>query len=110
MPDRHTKIPKTTKHPSRTDRIAAKSAEGKTREKLIDEAVEDSFPASDPPSYMGGATTGRRGSGRASPTRRTRKTIANSLLARPARPHEAGAKARAVNPAYVIAWWPPLSP
>ena len=58
MPDRHTKIPETTKRPSSTDRIAAKSAEGKTREKLIDEAVEESFPASDPPSYMGGATTG----------------------------------------------------
>jgi hypothetical protein len=44
--------------PSKTDRIAAKTAAGKTREKLIDEAVEDSFPASDPPSFMGGATTG----------------------------------------------------
>jgi hypothetical protein len=58
MPDRHTEIPKTVKQPSRTDRIAAKSAEGKKREKLVDKAVEDSFPASDPPSYMGGATTG----------------------------------------------------
>jgi hypothetical protein len=44
--------------PSKTDRIAAKTASVKTREKLIDEAGEDSFPASDPPSYMGGATTG----------------------------------------------------
>ncbi|MBV8183408.1 MAG: hypothetical protein JO216_16120 [Hyphomicrobiales bacterium] len=44
--------------PSKTDKIAAKSAEGKKRERLIDDAVEDSFPASDPPSFMGGATTG----------------------------------------------------
>ena len=47
-----------TQTPSKTDKIAAKSAEGKKRERLIDDAVEDSFPASDPPSYMGGATTG----------------------------------------------------
>jgi hypothetical protein len=47
-----------TQKASKTDKIAAKSAEGKKREKLIDDAVEDSFPASDPPSYMGGATTG----------------------------------------------------
>jgi hypothetical protein len=46
------------KPPSKTDKIAAKSADGKKRERLIDDAVEDSFPASDPPSYMGGATTG----------------------------------------------------
>jgi hypothetical protein len=53
-----TPAPDPPKPPSKSDRIAAKSAEGKTREKLIDKAVEDSFPASDPPSYMGGATTG----------------------------------------------------
>ncbi|MBV9053210.1 MAG: hypothetical protein JO357_03710 [Hyphomicrobiales bacterium] len=47
-----------TQKPSKTDKIAAKSADGKKRERLIDDAVEDSFPASDPPSYMGGATTG----------------------------------------------------
>ncbi|MBV9113978.1 MAG: hypothetical protein JOY67_14255 [Hyphomicrobiales bacterium] len=50
--------PSPTNPPSKTDKIAAKSADGKKRERLIDDAVEDSFPASDPPSYMGGATTG----------------------------------------------------
>jgi hypothetical protein len=58
MAETRSQIPKPPKQPSRTDRIAAKSAEGKKREKLVDKAVEDSFPASDPPSYMGGATTG----------------------------------------------------
>jgi hypothetical protein len=49
-----------------TDHIAAKEASPRNREKLVDEAVEATFPASDPPSYMGGAATGgpRRGTGR----------------------------------------------
>jgi len=42
----------------KTDRVAAKEAPPAKREKLIDEAVEGTFPASDPPSYMGGAATG----------------------------------------------------
>jgi hypothetical protein len=47
----------------RADLIAAKEASPAEREKLIDEAVEETFPASDPPSYMGGAAIGgpRRG-------------------------------------------------
>jgi hypothetical protein len=49
-----------------TDHVAAKEASPQDREKLVDEAVEATFPASDPPSYMGGAATGgpRRGTGR----------------------------------------------
>ena len=42
----------------KVDHVAAKEAPPHKREKLIDKAVEDSFPASDPPSYMGGAATG----------------------------------------------------
>jgi hypothetical protein len=42
----------------KVDHIAAKEAPPHKREKLIDKAVEDTFPASDPPSYMGGAATG----------------------------------------------------
>jgi len=44
--------------PARSDRIAVKEVPAAKREKLIDMAVEGTFPASDPPSYMGGATTG----------------------------------------------------
>lgn len=40
------------------DLIAAKEAPPPKREELIDEAVEETFPASDPPSFMGGAATG----------------------------------------------------
>jgi hypothetical protein len=40
------------------DQIAARTAAEAIREKLVDQAVEDTFPASDPPSYMGGATVG----------------------------------------------------
>ncbi len=58
MADPRTQTPDPPKPPSKSDRIAAKSADGKKRERLIDDAVEDTFPASDPPSYMGGATTG----------------------------------------------------
>jgi hypothetical protein len=39
-------------------KVAAKEAAPAKREKLIDEALKESFPASDPPSYMGGAVTG----------------------------------------------------
>ncbi len=42
----------------KVDHVAAKEAAPPKREKLIDKAVEDTFPASDPPSYMGGAATG----------------------------------------------------
>jgi hypothetical protein len=39
-------------------KIAAKEAAPAKRERLVDAAIEESFPASDPPSYMGGAVTG----------------------------------------------------
>jgi hypothetical protein len=39
------------------NRSSAKSAKHKL-EKKIDESVAESFPASDPPSYMGGETLG----------------------------------------------------
>jgi hypothetical protein len=40
------------------DVIAAKDASKSRQDRLVDAAVEDSFPASDPPAYMGGAATG----------------------------------------------------
>jgi hypothetical protein len=40
------------------DLIAAKEATPSKRAELIDEAIEETFPASDPPAFMGGATTG----------------------------------------------------
>jgi hypothetical protein len=43
---------------AKADHIAAKEAPPGKREELIDEAVEETFPASDPPSFMGGAATG----------------------------------------------------
>jgi hypothetical protein len=46
------------KKAGKTDHVAAKKASPRDREKLVDEAVEATFPASDPPSYMGGAATG----------------------------------------------------
>jgi hypothetical protein len=39
-------------------KAAAQEAAPPKREKLIDAALDESFPASDPPSYMGGAVTG----------------------------------------------------
>jgi len=42
----------------KADPIAAKEARPEKREKLVDKAVEATFPASDPPSYMGGMATG----------------------------------------------------
>jgi hypothetical protein len=42
----------------KADPIAAKEAHPAKRERLVDKAVEATFPASDPPSYMGGAATG----------------------------------------------------
>jgi hypothetical protein len=47
-----------TKPLHKTDTVAAKVARSDRREKLVDDALERSFPASDPPSYMGGSTTG----------------------------------------------------
>ena len=58
MSETRTQASDPPKRSSRCDQVAAMSADEKTREKLIDRAVEDSFPASDPPSYMGGVTTG----------------------------------------------------
>ena len=54
---------RTTKPLHKADNVTAKSASPSKREKLVDEALEKTFPASDPPSYMGGSTTGgpRRG-------------------------------------------------
>jgi hypothetical protein len=40
------------------DVIAAKDASKPRQDRLVDAAVEDSFPASDPPAYMGGTATG----------------------------------------------------
>ncbi len=43
----------------RADPVAAKDAEApRKREKLVDDALEKTFPASDPPSYVGGSATG----------------------------------------------------
>jgi hypothetical protein len=40
------------------DKVAAKDAAKAKRERLVDNAIEDSFPASDPPSFMGASATG----------------------------------------------------
>jgi hypothetical protein len=40
------------------DKVAAKEAAKARRERLVDDAIEDSFPASDPPSFMGASATG----------------------------------------------------
>jgi hypothetical protein len=40
------------------DIIAAKGAPKPRQDRLVDAAVEDTFPASDPPAYMGGTATG----------------------------------------------------
>ena len=60
--------PEAREKAAKTDHVAAKEASPRQREKLVDEAVEATFPASDPPSYMGGAATGgpRPGTGRSS--------------------------------------------
>jgi hypothetical protein len=41
-----------------SDIIAAKEAPKPRQDRLVDAAVEDTFPASDPPAYMGGTATG----------------------------------------------------
>jgi hypothetical protein len=43
---------------AKIDPIAAKDAPTPKSEEAVDLAVEGTFPASDPPSYMGGAHTG----------------------------------------------------
>jgi hypothetical protein len=48
----------TQRRQEQADDVAAKEAPRGKREKLVDKAVKDTFPASDPPSFMGAAATG----------------------------------------------------
>jgi hypothetical protein len=50
--------PKPVARRDNLDIIVAKDATRPRQDRLVDAAVEDSFPASDPPAYMGGTATG----------------------------------------------------
>jgi hypothetical protein len=66
--------PKHTEHPERlsTDKPAT------TREEKIDRQMEDSFPASDPPSYSGGNHVVGAPAERASPSPKADSPIASN--------------------------------